>query len=101
MHKHFSYRSVLQLRPWEEHAISFVNTQIINNNLGCVYKEEHKNGIDFYFSNEHAAMILAKRIKKNIGGSTLITRKLYSYDKGASRKIGRTTILFKVKQKDL
>ena len=61
------YEAIIQLRPFDEEVLNFINKQISERKDVFISKiEKLKTGVDLYLSSQRFAIALGKKLKKRI-----------------------------------
>ena len=90
------YEAIIQLRPFDEEVLNFINKQISERKDVFISKiEKLKTGVDLYLSSQRFAIALGKKLKKSFGGEIKITRKLHTVSKKTGKRVYRVTVLFR------
>lgn len=95
-HRESYYEAILQLRPANKKVFDFVSKLVNERKVHVSRIDELKSGIDIYLSDKHFTVDLGKKLKKKFGGKTVLSRKLYSWDRQTSKKKWRVTVCFRL-----
>ena len=91
------YEAILQLRPYDQKVIDYIENQLIKNPKLFISKvEELRSGIDLYFTDQKLTLSLARKLKHVFKGQIKISKKLHTLERTNSKKIYRVTILFRL-----
>lgn len=94
------FEGSLQLRPYDEEVMRFIQNQLKNNNKVFISKiVEVGDGIDIYFSSQKFVRELGKRLKKSFNGELKISRTLFTRDRMTQKLVYRATVFFRLKPK--
>ena len=92
---HPSHKAVIQLRPFKQEIYSYILNQCKKNKIEIVNQIKFKNGVDILISSSKIIRTLGRKLKRNFKGSLIITYSLYTFDAQTSKKVYRSTLLFK------
>ncbi len=91
------FEGALQLRPYDEEAMRFIQNQLKNNPKVFISKiVEVGDGIDIYFSSQKFVRELGKRLKKSFKGELKISRTLFTRDRMTQKLVYRATVFFRI-----
>ena len=90
------YQGVLQLRNETPEILEFVREAVSKKKDCEILKEiQTKDGIDIYLSSQHFLRALGKKLKLRFRGDLKTNRRLFSVDWITSKKIWRSTVMFR------
>jgi nonsense-mediated mRNA decay protein 3 len=93
------FEAVIQLRPFDEEVMRFIENQVKKRKDVFISKvEKLKTGVNLYISSQRFARSLGQKMKKSFKGELKITKTLHTRDKLRSKDLYRATILFRLDQ---
>ena len=91
------YEGKLQLRPYDEKLIEFVEKQFEkNDNIWISKKIVKKYGVDYFVSSNKFLRQLGKKLKNSFKGELIESKKLFSKSRLTSKEIYRVTVCFRL-----
>ncbi len=94
------YEGSLQLRPYDEEVMRFINNQIKKDGKVFISRiVEVGDGIDIYFSSQKFVRELGKRLNRSFKGELKESRELFTRDRMSQRLVYRATVFFRLTPK--
>ncbi|MAG47773.1 hypothetical protein CL617_04145 [archaeon] len=91
------FAAILQLRPNNLLLEMFVKDEIMRRKNAFITKEvSTKNGLDIYLTDKRFAVQVAKKLKKNFGGTIKQSPSLFTRDRQTSKLVYRLTVCFRL-----
>ena len=96
-----SYQVILQIRPNNDEVLKYVYHEIEKAGNVFITKEVVKKfGMDLYLTNKFFLIQLGKRLKQRFHGTIMRSRSLYGVNRMNSKLVYRTTICFRLEEKE-
>jgi len=92
---HSNYSALIQLRPFNREIYSYVINQCKKYNVDIIDQKKFDNGIDILIGPQRIIRMLGRKLKRNFKGTLKITYSLHTFDATKSKKIYRSTLLFR------
>ena len=96
-----SYEGILQIRPNDKKVLDYVYHEIDKAGNVFITKEVIKKfGTDLYLTNKFFLVQLGRRLKQKFSGEVTQSRTLYTRSRQTSRLVYRTTVCFRLNEKN-
>tara|TARA_Y100000034_G_C6684553_1_gene301075 strand:- start:169 stop:507 length:339 start_codon:yes stop_codon:yes gene_type:complete len=90
------FEAKIQLRPFDEEMVAFVEKRIEKrDNVFITKVDKKKFGIDFYLNNSKFARILGKKLTKAFKGVLKTSVQLHTRNRQTSKDVYRVTVCFR------
>ena len=95
------FEGVLQLRPFDEEVMRFINNQLKRDKKAFISKiVEVRGGVDIYFSSQKFVRVLGKKMNKSFKGELKESRELFTRHHMTQKLVYRATVLFRLKPRN-
>ena len=92
------FEGILQLRPAKPEIVGFIQQVVAKaekNGVLLTDVKEKKEGLDFYLASNTFLIALGKRLQKEFGGQTVLSKKLHTKNRQTGKLVHRLTLLFR------